>query len=398
MWAEVLDVDEVPDGAGFFEIGGHSLLAIRVMARLRDRLGVDLALVELFTNPTIETFAAVVAEQVPDETGGPEVPLMEAVPTSEADADTELDALLAELQTLSADEARALLAELGSDAEDAAMSIDVRRPGGLDAASALPDPTKAIAAPWFPPVTRQIAAIVERMPDAVAIEDQQGTMTYAELWRAGERLALRLQRAGVESDDRVAIAGVRSPEFVVAMIAVLRTGAIAVPIDASLPPIRRSAMLEESGVRFVLSIHGAPDDVATYAGSGITHIPAADPANGNGAVTRPSSPSGPAYIYFTSGSTGVPKGSLGTHQGLGQFVSWQHERFAVGPGTASPSSRASRSMLCSRGLHSADLGCNDLHSAGRVRARPGPAVGRRAADHAPPCHALSRGRVAGCRR
>ena len=119
VWAEVLDVDEVPDGAGFFEMGGHSLLAIRVMARLRDRLGVDLALVELFTNPTIETFAAVVAEQVPDETGGPEVPLMEAVSTSEADADTELEALLAELQTLSDDEARALLAELGSDSEDA---------------------------------------------------------------------------------------------------------------------------------------------------------------------------------------------------------------------------------------------------------------------------------------
>ena len=127
------------------------------------------------------------------------------------------------------------------------MSIDVRPPGGLDAASALPDPTKAIAAPWFPPVTLQIAAVAERMPDAVAIEDPQGTITYAELWRAGERLALRLQRAGVESDDRVAIAGVRSSEFVIAMIAVLRAGAVAVPIDASLPPIRRSAMLEESG-------------------------------------------------------------------------------------------------------------------------------------------------------
>ena len=121
VWAEVLDVDEVPDGAGFFEMGGHSLLAIRVMARLRDRLGVDLALVELFTNPTIEAFAAVVAEQVPEEPGGPEVPLIiaEAVSTFEADADTELEALLAELQRLSDDEARALLAELGSDAEDA---------------------------------------------------------------------------------------------------------------------------------------------------------------------------------------------------------------------------------------------------------------------------------------
>lgn len=121
VWAEVLDVDEVPEGAGFFEMGGHSLLAIRVMARLRDRLGVDLALVELFTNPTIEAFAAVVAEQVPDEIGGPEVPLItaEAVSTSEADVDAELEGLLAELQRLSDDEARALLAELGSDLEGA---------------------------------------------------------------------------------------------------------------------------------------------------------------------------------------------------------------------------------------------------------------------------------------
>jgi len=119
VWAEVLELDEVPDDAGFFEMGGHSLLAIRVMARLRDRLGVDLALIELFTNPTLEAFAGVVGEHIDGAIPERDAPLAvaEAPPIPIPTADDELDALLAELQLLSDDEAVALLAELDSDAE-----------------------------------------------------------------------------------------------------------------------------------------------------------------------------------------------------------------------------------------------------------------------------------------
>lgn len=119
VWADVLEIDEVPDGAGFFELGGHSLLAIRVMARLRDRLGVDLALVELFTNPTLEAFTAAVGEHIEGEILEPDAPpaVAEAPPMSAPAADDEVESLLAELQLLSEGDAAALLADLDPEAE-----------------------------------------------------------------------------------------------------------------------------------------------------------------------------------------------------------------------------------------------------------------------------------------
>ncbi|MFQ5555825.1 MAG: AMP-binding protein, partial [Acidimicrobiia bacterium] len=114
IWAEVLEIDEVPDGASFFELGGHSLLAIRVMSRLRDRIGVDLPLTELFTNATIETFSEAVARHAPDQAAVGGAGSGSSGPDGQGPSndEDEIATLLAELGQLGEEEAMALLAEL----------------------------------------------------------------------------------------------------------------------------------------------------------------------------------------------------------------------------------------------------------------------------------------------
>jgi amino acid adenylation domain-containing protein len=111
IWAEVLEVERVPTGSTFFELGGHSLLAIRLLSRIKDRLGVDLPLTLLFTHAEIESFSAEVARA-----HGAEEP-SEGEPGIGSDGKTaDLDALLTDIESLTDEEAAALLAELEGDA------------------------------------------------------------------------------------------------------------------------------------------------------------------------------------------------------------------------------------------------------------------------------------------
>ena len=116
IWAEVLNLDAVGPDEGFFELGGHSLLAIRVMSRIHQRLGVEVPLTAIFTDPTVAGLAAVV-----DELGGPVVesslPSPEVSPVEPVllDPDVDLNSLLDEIEALSDEEAAALLAQLEAE-------------------------------------------------------------------------------------------------------------------------------------------------------------------------------------------------------------------------------------------------------------------------------------------
>ena len=110
IWADVLDVERVPNGATFFELGGHSLLAIRLLSRIKDRLGVDLPLTLLFTHAEIESFSAEVARA-----HGAEGPSEAESDIGSNDETVDLDALLADIENLTDEEAAALLAELEGD-------------------------------------------------------------------------------------------------------------------------------------------------------------------------------------------------------------------------------------------------------------------------------------------
>jgi acyl carrier protein len=104
IWQEVLGIEDVGDDADFFALGGHSLLVIKVMSRVRDRLSVELPLTVLFEHPVFSEFVDAVRSGAGDAT---------EEPAPEAADETDLEALLDEIESMSDEEAAALLDRLG---------------------------------------------------------------------------------------------------------------------------------------------------------------------------------------------------------------------------------------------------------------------------------------------
>ncbi|HEX9941780.1 MAG TPA: non-ribosomal peptide synthetase, partial [Thermoanaerobaculia bacterium] len=155
--------------------------------------------------------------------------------------------------------------------------------------------------------------------------------TYAGLAASARGLSGLVRRS-----ETVAVSGPPSFGLVTAMLAVLRGGGVLLTLDSALPPARLRLMAREAGVRLLLWIGKEGEE-------GLTELPEVetvlvDPATGRApGVELPADPplpgpDDPAYVFFTSGSTGVPKGVLGCHKGIGHFLAWQRETFAVGPG------------------------------------------------------------------
>ncbi|HCQ66402.1 MAG TPA: non-ribosomal peptide synthetase [Rhodobacteraceae bacterium] len=145
---------------------------------------------------------------------------------------------------------------------------------------------------------------VARDPDAIAIQQagQPGSLSYGALDAVSDRLAAHLQAKGAGPGDIVAIHLGRRPEYFVALIAVLKTGAAFLPVDPGYPDAVIAHMVGDSGTRLVIS-----DDMEVPASGAEVIAPQAGAA---GAVPAPidRDPAGPAYVIYTSGSTGKPKG------------------------------------------------------------------------------------------
>lgn len=141
-------------------------------------------------------------------------------------------------------------------------------------------------------------------PHAPAVVHRGTTLTYAELDRRSDRLAVRLQEDGLHPDERVALLLPREPGLVVAALGVLKAGGVYVPVDPALPRERRDGLLAGCGARRTVT----PGDVAALDGPGTP----APPTTGADA---------PAYLIYTSGTTGRPKGVLVPHRGVVRLVS-----------------------------------------------------------------------------
>ncbi|WP_009953548.1 non-ribosomal peptide synthetase, partial [Mycobacterium intracellulare] len=171
----------------------------------------------------------------------------------------------------------------------------------------------------FPSIPALFDAHVAGTPDAVAVSWGDLSMTYRELDDAANRLAHLLTGHGAGPGQAVALLFSRSPQAIVAILAVLKTGAAYLPIDPAAPATRIRFMLEDSapvaavtttGLRSrldgcdvtVIDIEDAPTDTAAG-----TPLPAPPP-------------DGIAYIIYTSGTTGVPKGVAITHRNVTQLL------------------------------------------------------------------------------
>ncbi|HLM55885.1 MAG TPA: amino acid adenylation domain-containing protein, partial [Pyrinomonadaceae bacterium] len=166
----------------------------------------------------------------------------------------------------------------------------------------------------------------EQTPSAVAATHAGRSLTYGELDEKSSRLARYLAEAGVGLESRVGIHLRRSPEMLVALLGVLRAGAAYVPLEAGLPPQRLEYMLSDSRVEWVLVeselMQGLPlggVDVVVMDGASTDPGWLEEFASAEGPQLRPT-PDSLAYILYTSGSTGQPKGVMVEHRGLTNYL------------------------------------------------------------------------------
>ncbi|MGW4531412.1 non-ribosomal peptide synthase/polyketide synthase [Nocardia sp. NPDC004340] len=220
--------------------------------------------------------------------------------------------------------------------------------GGLTAAlEALVDDAVLAASdvldPKLAPVetlSTQFRAQVQRTPDAIAVDYEGETLTYAEFATRVTVLARHLRTLGVGPDVLVGLAVRRSFELLVGMFAILEAGGAYVPIDPDHPAERTSYVLEVAQPAVVLTTTAdhppfeiaAPvlridefEDNARELGINGDRLlsPADDPE-----LPQPG-PDNLAYVIFTSGSTGRPKGVAIPHRAVIAFLRWQQRQFRL---------------------------------------------------------------------
>jgi amino acid adenylation domain-containing protein len=180
-------------------------------------------------------------------------------------------------------------------------------------------------------------------PGAVAVVCGERVAGYGELNGAANRLARLLAGRGAGPERVVGVALPRSVDLVVALLAVLKSGAAYLPVEAGFPAGRTGFMLAEARPVCIICTAAAVGPL-TRAGAaagelvvlddpGVTAALAALPGTdlGDGDRTGPLRASHPAYVMYTSGSTGQPKGVCIPHGGIANRLAWMQAEFGLGP-------------------------------------------------------------------
>jgi amino acid adenylation domain-containing protein len=274
MWEALLDTRPIGADSDFFELGGHSLLAMRVLARIGDRWGLRLPMRAIFDAPTL----GALAERILAGQRGASTPASGVVAVAPA--------------------------PLGDDAQAV--------PEWNDTGFAFGEPTTMVA---------MIAASAARRPAEIAVVSGDVALTWAELSARAHQLAHRLQALGVGPDVPVGICLDRSVDLVVAMYGILVAGGAYVSLLPDLPAARIARQCSDSGTALVVtSLHhrgvlpeGVRALVLDLEAEALAEWPAFAPVCAAG-------PANLAYVLFTSGSTGVPKGVAVTHANLVHYT------------------------------------------------------------------------------
>ncbi|MFH8984011.1 non-ribosomal peptide synthetase [Streptomyces varsoviensis] len=166
-------------------------------------------------------------------------------------------------------------------------------------------------------------------PDAVAVRTAEATLTYAALDRAADEAAAGLRAAGAGPGALVAVCLPRGAELVTAQLAVLKCGAAYVSLDPAHPVSRLNAILAEA--RPLLAVADAGHAGSLGGGTDVRTLDALTVPGGSVPAPR-TGPGDLAYVVYTSGSTGEPKGVMVEHHALTTLVTWSHAEFGLGPG------------------------------------------------------------------
>ncbi|MDJ0836306.1 MAG: amino acid adenylation domain-containing protein [Acidobacteriota bacterium] len=183
----------------------------------------------------------------------------------------------------------------------------------------------------FPLIGEQFAARLAESPDAPALRFRDTTWTYTQLGERAGSLQATLTEHGFKPGDVVAVHGGRSAGLVTAMLAVVSQGGVLLNLDPRQPVARKTLLLRETDTRFLVNLEPfTPVDDTPPSLTGLSM----DPQTGR--LEQEISGSfqavelgqdAPFYIFFTSGTTGIPKAMLGRAVGLSHFLDWQGRTF-----------------------------------------------------------------------
>ncbi|MET9297463.1 amino acid adenylation domain-containing protein [Streptomyces sp. NPDC003077] len=218
-------------------------------------------------------------------------------------------------------------ADLYADAFTRVLDRVVSHPDEApDFAFLAPEPAAALpAAAARPDVVRGVADRAAATPDATALVMGEDRWSYARLAQTSDRVAHALLGRGAAPGDRVGIAMDRSPEAIATLLGVLKAGAAAVPLDTAYPRERIRSMLEQAAPVTVVAHTAHADQLADGPNLLLAEDLFGPDATAPEAVPLPEiSPDSIAYVLFTSGSTGAPKGVAMPHRSLANLIAWQN--------------------------------------------------------------------------
>ncbi|MCK4257941.1 MAG: amino acid adenylation domain-containing protein [Halanaerobiales bacterium] len=179
---------------------------------------------------------------------------------------------------------------------------------------------------------------VDRYPENIAIEYGKRSISYAELDKRSNAIANSILKLGIEKGSRIGVMTLDRLEIITSILGILKSGYIFVPFDLTYPEQRLKTLLQIADTRLVLTdknnlekVTNLTASLGTATGAGVLEIKIINEFQG--AVERPGIthlPDDDTYLYFTSGSTGQPKGIVGRYQGLLHFSLWERERLNLG--------------------------------------------------------------------
>ncbi|MBR8301452.1 amino acid adenylation domain-containing protein [Burkholderia dolosa] len=192
-------------------------------------------------------------------------------------------------------------------------------------------PPGAAEAEPFVPVHARIAAHARARPDARGVADIDRSLTRGEVDARAARLARHLVAAGVRPEMRVGVALQRSVDLLVALIAVLKSGAAFVPLDPAHPRERLAQIVDDARIAHVLTDGASAASLPQSPALRVWRADAIDALDEAADVALPDVlPGHAAYAIYTSGSTGKPKGVIVDHASFARHCAAIAERYGAG--------------------------------------------------------------------
>src|ERR1022692_15568 len=184
-----------------------------------------------------------------------------------------------------------------------------------------------------------IASQARRTPGNVAIRQGECVVSYAQLDALASQLAHHLRARGAGTETVVGVLLPRSPDLLITLLAVAKSGAAFLPLDPAVsPPHRVAHVLDDADCALAVTVSGLAD-LAAGPGRAVVRLDTDVAAIVGQPVGGPLSgvrPANLAYIIYTSGSTGHPKGVQVEHGGLANYLLWCRDTYLVPGGGGAP--------------------------------------------------------------